>query len=52
MALLDNSAQVNTITLRYVSEHSLQVGPIADLMDSKVTCMGLGNATLDSRATW
>ena len=44
MALLDNSAQVNTITLRYVSDHSLQVGPITDLMGSKVTCVGLGNA--------
>ena len=44
MALLDNSTQVNTITLRYVNEHSLQVGPITDLMGSKVTCMGLGNA--------
>ena len=42
--LLDNGAQVNTITLRYVREHSLQVGPIADLMGSKVACMGLGNA--------
>ena len=44
MALLDNGAQVNTITLRYVNEHSLQVGPITYLMGSKVTCMGLGNA--------
>ena len=44
MAPLDNSAQVNTITLRYVNEHSLQVGPITDFMGSKVTCMGLGNA--------
>ena len=44
MALLDNGAQVNTITLRYVSKHSLQVGPITDLMGFKVTCMGLGNA--------
>ena len=44
MALLDNGARVNTITPRYVSEHSLQVGPITDLMGSKVTCMGLGNA--------
>ena len=41
MALLDNGAQVNTITLRYVNEHSLQVEPITDLMGS---CMGLGNA--------
>ena len=44
MALLDNGVQVNTITPRYVKEHSLQVGPITDLMGSKVTCIGLGNA--------
>ena len=43
-ALLDNRVQVNTITLRYVKEHSLPVGPITDLMGSKVTCIGLGNA--------
>ena len=45
MALLNNSAQVNTIMPRYVSDHSLQVGPITDLMGSKVTCVGLGNAS-------
>ena len=44
MVLLDNGVQVNTITLRYVKEHSLPVGPITDLMGSKVTCIGLGNA--------
>ena len=44
IALLDNGAQVNTITLRYVKEHSLPVGIITDLMGSKVTCVGLGNA--------
>ena len=44
MALLDNGAQVNTIMPRYVNKHSLQVGPITDLMGSKVTCVGLGNA--------
>ena len=44
MALLDNGTQVNTIILRYVSNHSLQVGPITDLMGSKVACVGLGNA--------
>ena len=43
MALLDNSAQVNTIMPRYVNEHSLQLGPITDLMGSKVPCVGLGN---------
>ena len=44
MALLGNGTQVNTITLKYVNEHSLQVEPITDLMGSKVTCVGLGNA--------
>ena len=44
MALLDNGTQVNTIMLRYVYDHSLEVGPITDLMGSKVACMGLGNA--------
>ena len=44
MALLDNGVQVNTITLRYVKEHSLPVAPITDLMGAKVTCIGLGNA--------
>ena len=43
MALLDSGAQVNTMTPRYVNEHCLQVGPITDLMGSKVTCVGLGN---------
>ena len=43
IALLDNRAQVNSIMPRYVSEHSLQVGPITDLLSSKVACMGLGN---------
>ena len=44
MALLDNGAQVNTITPRYIKEHSLQVGPITGLIGSKVTCVGLDNA--------
>ena len=44
MALLDNGVQVNTITLRYVKEHSLPMRPITSLMGSKVTCIGLGNA--------
>ena len=35
---------VNTITTRYVKEHSLPVGPITDLMGSKVACIWLGNA--------
>ena len=44
MALLDNGARVNTITQRYVKEHSLPVGPITNLMGAKVACVGLGNA--------
>ena len=44
MALLDNGVQVNTIMPRYIKEHSLQVGPITDLMGSRVACVGLGNA--------
>ena len=27
-----------------LSDHSLQVGPITDLLGAKVTCVGLGNA--------
>ena len=42
-ALLDNAGQVNAITLRYVHEHSLEMGPITDLIGSKVTCVELGN---------
>ena len=44
MALLDNGVQVNTITPKYIKEHSLPVGLITDIMGSKVTCIGLGNA--------
>ena len=44
MALLDNGAQINTIMPRYVSDHSLPVGLITDLLGAKVACMGLGNA--------
>ena len=43
MALLDNGAQINTIMPKYVSDHSLQMGPITNLLGVKVTCMGLGN---------
>ena len=44
MPLLDNGAQINTIMPRYVSDHSLLVGLITDLLSAKVTCVGLGNA--------
>ena len=40
MALLDNGAQVDTITLKYVKEHSFPVRPITDLMGSKVPAWG------------
>ena len=55
MALLDNGVQVNTITPKYIKEHSLPVGPITDLMGSKVACVGLGNAytrPLDNIIIW
>ena len=44
MALLDNGSQINTIMPKYISDHSLQMGPIANLLGAKVACMGLGNA--------
>ena len=44
MALLDNGAQINTITPKYVSDHLLQMGLITNLLGAKVTCIGLGNA--------
>ena len=43
MALLENGAQINTIMPKYISDHSLHVGPITDLLGAKVTCIGLGN---------
>ena len=44
MALLDNGAQINTITPKYVSDHSLEMWPITNLLGAKVTSVGLGNA--------
>ena len=44
MALLDNGAQINTIMPKYVSDHSLQMGPITNFLGAKVACVGLGNA--------
>ena len=44
MALLDNGAQINTIMPKYVSDHSLQMGLITNLLGAKVTCVGLANA--------
>ena len=47
MALLDNGAQIDTITPEYVSDHSLQMGMITDLLSAKVTCIGWVTPTLD-----
>ena len=44
MALLDSGAQINTIMPTYASNHSLQMGPITNLLGAKLACMGLGNA--------
>ena len=44
MAFLDNGAQINTIMPKYVKDHSLEMGSITDLIRTRVTCMGLGNA--------
>ena len=44
MALLDNGAQINTITLGFVENHSLDVGPLSDLVGRQVACVGLRNA--------
>ena len=43
MALLDNSAQINTIMLGFIENNSLDMGPLSDLMGGWVTCIGLGN---------
>ena len=43
MGLLDNGAQINTSTLKYISDHSLKVGPITNPIGAKVACVGLGN---------
>ena len=42
-ALLDNGAQINTITPNYVRNHLLEIGMITDLISARVTCVGLGN---------
>ena len=43
VALLDNDTQINTITPNYVKSHSLEMGPIKDLISTRITCVGLGN---------
>ena len=44
MALLDNDAEINTITPSFVESHSFEVGPLSDLVGRWVTYVGLGNA--------
>ena len=44
MALLDNGTQINTIIPGFVENHSLDAGPLSDLVGRLVTCVGLGNA--------
>ena len=56
MALLDNGMQINTIMPSYLKSHSLEMGPITDIIGVQVTCIGLGNAytnaMLLSRFKW
>ena len=42
MALLDNGAQINTIMPKYASNHSLQMGPITNLIGAKGHLKGVG----------
>ena len=44
MVLLDNSAQINTIMPKYVSDNLLQMGLITYLLGAKAACVELGNA--------
>ena len=43
MALLNNGTQINNIMPSYVKSHSLEVGPITNMISGRVTCIGLGN---------
>ena len=43
MDLLDNGMQINTITPSYVKSHSLEMGPITNLIGGRATCIGLRN---------
>ena len=44
MALLNNGVQIKLLLLSFVEEHSLNVGPLTDLVGRWVACVGLGNA--------
>ena len=43
MDLLGNGSQINTIMPRFIENHSLDVGPLSDLMGRSIVCEGLGN---------
>ena len=43
MALLENGAQINTTMPEFIETHSLDVGPLSDLIGRWVICTGLGN---------
>ena len=44
MTPLDNGVQINTIMPGFVANHSLDVGPLSNLLGRGVTCVGLENA--------
>ena len=44
MALLNIGVQINTIMPSYVKTHSLEMGPVTDLIGRPVAFIGLGNA--------
>ena len=43
MALLDNGTQINTIMPGFVENHSLDIGPLSDLIGRWIICTGLAN---------
>ena len=49
MDLLDNGAQINTIMPKYVSDHSLSVGPITNLLSAKLPVWGW---TMPTQGHW
>ena len=43
MAFLDNGRQINTVMPGFIENHSLDIGPLSDLIGRQVICTGLGN---------
>ena len=37
-------SQINTIMPSFIKTHSLEVGPLSDLVGRQATCVGMGNA--------